>query len=293
MNLEDRLRELSRLPADGPGFEKITRRATRRRRTRQVAGGALALALVGGGVAVLVSLADDPAPDETVVTDVSPAPSPTPEPDPTPATASSTPTPVATGVVACPDEVPQTEGASLRLAGDFDGDGRPETLAADRPDAGPTVVRICGSELRVEPWDAGDGNRPLQVFVVDVEGDGTDELIAGGVTGTGPFSGNVVRVVGGRFEGTRMGTTVRPGESFGCVDVDGDGLRELVQLEYRLVGGETIDTATSMEWTRTVLDDDGNQMQVDTGTFALPAQRDAARTVRSGTCGEQIVIPFG
>jgi hypothetical protein len=197
------------------------------------------------------------------------------------------------GDVPCPEE----EGDSSRLRGDVDGDGVVETIAVDRPTTGQTTIQVCGTQLVVTPHDVGDLNKPAEVYVIDVEGDRVVELLVGGPTGAARFSGSLLRLIGSELVDLRLSLTVlnggRAGSSFGCVDVDADGHNELVTLTY-VFDADTMEAATSVEWTRTVVFD-GNLADgpTSTGTFDVQAQPNAVRALVNGTCGEDTLIEGG
>lgn len=131
---------------------------------------------------------------------------------------------LADGTIVCPEK---THPWSPRFENDLDGDGRPETIAVDRPAIGETTIAVCGTGLTVEPFQVGDVNKPAEVFPMDVDADGVAELLVGGPTG-GPirFAGTVLRFEREPWVDLGLGLDVtvvgRTGSSFGCVDIDED-----------------------------------------------------------------------
>ncbi len=230
------------------------------------------------------------APGTTTTTTTIATPTTVTTPDDTGAPPS---TPAVGGGGACPEEL--EEGTSSRLVGDLDGDGVFETVAVDRPSVGETTITVCDSPLAVAPYQVGDTNRPAEVYLVDIEGDGVSELLVGGATGAAArFVGSVVRLEGSELTDLQLDLSVFPGgrtgSSFGCVDVDGDGLRELVTLTYEF-DADTAEAATTVAWTRTVvLDDQGAVGATATGTFDTATQPRAVAALVNGTCGEETLI---
>ena len=188
---------------------------------------------------------------------------------------------------------------------DIDGDGVVETVqilySPNSTGGDDSTVAICGSALVVEPTFFEAPNKPRVFVFSDIEGDGSVEMFTGGTNCCALFL-EVRRLTGNSFGPADLGFTVHepgypefgdPGLSLGCVDVDGDGLREPVELSYAYEGdnidvGRALETATAMHWTRTVLLPGGGEGQVDTGVFELPAQVDQARIVTQMTCGDVV-----
>ncbi len=190
----------------------------------------------------------------------------------------------------CPEEL--EDGSSIRLEGDIDGDGRSESIAVDRLPIGETTIRVCGSDAG--SFHVGDFNKPAEVYVIDVGGDGVVELLVGGPTGAARFSGSIVRLVDSELTDLGLSLTVvnagRTGTSFGCVDVDDDGFLELVSLSYEF-DADPVDAATSVTWTRTVvLDNDAVDQPTVKGTFDTRAQPNAVIALLNGTCGDDTII---
>ncbi len=151
-------------------------------------------------------------------------------------------------------------------------------FVADRS-GGSTVITACDVPS-LGPWDMRDTNRPLNtVVVVDVEGDGTEELIVGGPTGSAPLVGTVTRLKGTQLEPGES-VSVRPaddllaGKTFRCVDTDDDGQREVVNYSYR----ENVD-GSEIHWRGS----DGGE-----GLFKLPSQAAEAWLFRNGHCGGRL-----
>ena len=199
---------------------------------------------------------------------------------------------LADGTIVCPEK---THPWSPRFENDLDGDGRPETIAVDRPAIGETTIAVCGTGLTVEPFQVGDVNKPAEVFAMDVDSDGVTELLVGGPTG-GPnrFAGTVLRFDGNRWVDLGLGLEVtvvrRTGSSFGCVDIDGDGVRELVSETYEF-DADTYDEATRIDWRQdAVYDPNGEPGATVDGTYDLVEDAAAAEHPLDGTCGDQVIV---
>lgn len=196
------------------------------------------------------------------------------------------------GTVKCPEKL---HPWSLRMKSDLDGDGQQETVAVDRPDAGETTIAVCGTKLVVEPFHVGDVNKAAEVFLLDVDNDGIVELLVGGTTG-GPlvFSGTVLRFDRTRWVdlGVGVGVTVveRTGRSFGCGDVDGDGVRELVSRSYTL-DADRLSEATRIDWVdETVWNPNGPPGGMETGSYDVTVDTAAVVALLNGTCGNKTII---
>ena len=201
------------------------------------------------------------------------------------------PTPEPTVLRPCPRPASDDGSTTPRLYADLDGDDSAEVVLVERPEGSTTIVTVCDSfTIDVDPWDVGDANKPATVQVLDVQGDGRDELLVGGPTGAGPFAGSVVAVNVDGFEAGDVGVAVRPpvegspGESFACTDVDEDGLAELVAISYEFVGGTRIDDSSALTWTTSV---------GIGGEMTLPDEALDAWVLTSGTCGNAVTHPFG
>ncbi|MCE9578846.1 MAG: VCBS repeat-containing protein [Deltaproteobacteria bacterium] len=134
-------------------------------------------------------------------------------------------------------QVPQSYAGWDVEIGDADGDGRPEILTGSAPDS-----RIYQFRKRAGGWDsrtlldraAGDGaGIVLGVRIVDLDHDGTPEIIAG----TGQDDGSVARLHVLRTDGERITqdhTLQAPENSssythgLATADLDGDGVDEIV-----------------------------------------------------------------
>lgn len=129
---------------------------------------------------------------------------------------------------------------------------------------------------------------------VDVEGDGRDELYAGGTT-VNSFIANLVVLVDGQLRevrpppgvrfllenGPELRATDQPSRGFACEDIDGDGLRELLALTGRTHGNR-------VAWTRVAYRIKGTQAKVvDTaeGVYRSPQDDALMQGLMSGTCG--------
>lgn len=169
------------------------------------------------------------------------------------------------------------------FSADLDGEDGSDLFVADR--SGESTIIIACDLPSLGPWDMRDTNKPLNtVVVVDVEGDGTEELIVGGPTGSSPLVGTITRLKGTQLEPGES-VSVRPadallvGETFLCVDTDDDGQREVVNYTYR----ENLD-GSEMHWHGS----DGSE-----GLFKLPSQAAEAWLFQNGQCGSRLVTNLG
>ncbi len=72
------------------------------------------------------------------------------------------------------------------------------------------------------------------------------------------------------------------GTGVGCMDADGDGVRDLVQLLRESAGPQRV------EWSRTIVQVDGTHAvegPTDTGTFAEPGDHEAIEMLSTVSCG--------
>ena len=186
------------------------------------------------------------------------------------------------------------------LTGDFDGDGAKDQAWQEQGRDGVTVSVCTASGTLASAPVLGQG----EAFAVqDVQGDGTDELWPGGTTVSGLVT-NVLVMTGRRLEHvTLAGSEDRllldnrpetdssdlPGRGIGCVDIDGDGRREVVQLVSH-TEGETV------EWERTAYAIDGGLARlVDTASGAYHSPEDDAKIqlLTMATCGDEILAGDG
>ena len=154
---------------------------------------------------------------------------------------------------------------------------------------GPTgtwIIVVCGMTDVV--FDSGSSNRPLDVHVVDIEGDGIDELLVGTAFGAGPFAGDLVRHDGNTLTASGYDIVVSPGEeagrSFSCVDTDGDGVRELVGVTYDISTDNETVVWSGFRY-------DGLPMSPNQGTLNRSTDEAMIKTLQSGTCGNDLIIP--
>ena len=186
----------------------------------------------------------------------------------------------------------ETEGAAA--VADLDGDGEDESIFVADP-AGTTSLIVCGSDLVVAPFDFGGTNKPVQLYAIDVEDDERFELLVGTTTGAGPFTGTLLRLVDGEIVDAHINLSVTPpplgqseGESFGCVDVDDDGITDLVSVNYQL-DASAIEEATTVAWNQTGMLDDVAGATRD-GIFDIGSERDEAVALMNGTCRDHTIV---
>lgn len=167
---------------------------------------------------------------------------------------------------------------------DLDGDGWFETVTLTEGLSGDyKMVTACGTSLAVPEFAIAvlPGTFPTGLFSIDIEGDGTDELLAATFDPDG-FTAMVVKYDGEALVATGQVVSLSAirGESFGCVDLVGDGLRELVNYTYSFVGGSDLSNSTALEYEAT-----GNVDASTGGQLALPEDEEAAFRLIAGYCG--------
>jgi len=140
----------------------------------------------------------------------------------------------------------------------------------------------------------GTWERRVVAHQIDVEPDGQPEVIAGAIDAAGAFDGFVFAQVDGDFRRiasieVRPPSGTRAGISFACVDVDGDGQREFVEIEYEIVKGRTTEEpALSLSWKMTHLSSSAPAMATTEGVSVIENASDLA-SFTDGSCGAVIV----
>ncbi len=125
------------------------------------------------------------------------------------------------------------------VTGDFDGDG-----ATDTAYVVDFVLVACLADGTSSMLDVGGMGEVL--VAVDLQGDGLDEILAGGTTAWGQGA-DVAVVADGELAAVTIGGErlalwrgIPPGRvlDFGCVDEDGDGRRDVIVVEGEVGVGE-------------------------------------------------------
>jgi len=204
--------------------------------------------------------------------------------------AASSPTTAPTTTAPSPPLPTCPDGDPLAAA-DIDGDGIDEQLMITERPGGQTL------------WACGpDGGRSLELpyavwylAVADVEPDGIDEVFLGaasfddapGVASAGlhwiePMSDRLVA-----FTKDFAGADVGPTDGTACVDVDGDGVRELVSVG---VDGEasTVDTVVWRRQVSSAIPHTGDTAAA-TGEFAVGRDDAAIAFLHTFSCGDDLV----
>jgi hypothetical protein len=201
----------------------------------------------------------------------------------------STTTTTTAASTACEGEATVPEGAPHQTVGDVDGDGEPDTAYLDgRPGGMITfgIVTAAGGgssvpfesaspvERRALTADA-DGRGPTEVFLSDGR---SVQLLA--------FVGCRLRAVKGEdgepytFDRGFTGN----GTGVGCVDVDGDGRRDLVGLKVEGSEGDRV------AWSRTVVELDATTARngkTDHGSYTRPGDDQRIDLLSQVTCGDE------
>ncbi len=173
---------------------------------------------------------------------------------------------------------------------DLDVDGWDEVVTLTRPPGSDTLtVSVCGTLLTVAPFVGtvtGLPDSPSRLFALSggMLGTRADELVLTSDSIHG-YSGRILAVVEFRLleTGQSVDQTMLAGTSYGCTDVDGDGIGELATYTYRYVGDPS--NPTALEWEATELLEGGGTGATSSGSFALPAQEQQAFRIIAGYCG--------
>ena len=198
--------------------------------------------------------------------------------------------------VSLADTVPcPTELVDDTAYADLNGDGWYETVTLTPGLGGGNLITACGTTLQTPnyewPLSEAVGAATRRLLPLDIEGDGRDELLAGqyllDTAQSSEFVASVVRLgeVGLESAGQSVGLNPSAGlymdkpTSFGCTDLDGDGVRDLVSYAYSYVGGTDISNSTALSYTASF----GTMSKA--GSLDLPAQSDEAFRLISGYCG--------
>jgi hypothetical protein len=180
---------------------------------------------------------------------------------------------------------------------DLDGVAGPETIVETVNDQQEAWVHVCNTPEVINPWRIEGFGESVLLAVVDGDGDGRDELLIGEGA---PEAYSMVVVERRGIELVATGaeyrvdytplptTTPNTWSSFGCADVD--GVRRLVAYRYELVGGNSIESASSAIVT-TVLAESGTD--VAERTYQLPAELDAVVEIVDPHCGGLSVLTEG
>lgn len=226
------------------------------------------------------STSDEPPAAAAPSTSSIPSPSSSTAPATTAPPTSSAPAGCATAGPVPPD------GAVTREVGDVDGDGRPDTAWLAPAAGGAVSVGIgtaAGGSSAADVTLTGPSARSL--LVADADGDGRFEMFVsdGRTVDLYAFDGCAVQPVLNR-EGTDYQFDLGfrgNGTGLGCTRVgDGQHLVGLLRTEQ---------SATSVGWTRTVVELDGLQARngaTDSGSYALPAGQAQADLLSQVTCGD-------
>jgi len=208
-------------------------------------------------------------------------------------TTGSTSTTVAstTSTTAAPIDLPDCPAGQPLAVADLDGDGVDENLLITERDGG-QVLWACGP----------DGGRSLDLeyavwylAVTDVEPDGVDEVFLGAASiydAPGAVGTRLHRVEqrGGRLEaytGNYTGIPVGSNNGAGCIDVDGDGVRELMRV-WVDTEASTNDTVVWQRAVASAIPFD-ERKPISTGEFTVGGHDAAIALLSSFSCGDDLV----
>jgi hypothetical protein len=178
---------------------------------------------------------------------------------------------------------------------EVDGDGLSDRVSFTYLAPRGAVLTVCTAAGAVAELKAPGMGEWLAV--ADVEPDGRAEMFPGGTTAFSLLMDVMVFLDDGLHyvelaDGQPLQLASRrdlrseqlgPGKSVGCLDADGDGVRELLDLSYWEEGD-------SVRWNRVAYRLEGVwalEVRVDQGTFKLPEDQEAIEILRSPTCGQE------
>ena len=174
---------------------------------------------------------------------------------------------------------------------DLNGDGWAELVTVHRAPAGARIT-VCGTSLGINPLDVGS---MVRAYSLDIEGDGTDELMLATLLDNG-MSGSLYRRQGSALVATGQAaqqTTPAgadlPGTSFGCTDVNNDGTRDFAAVQYFYLGGTDLSNSQALDYTLTIILPGGQAGASISSTYELPAKIDEAFRMIAGYCGTRSV----
>jgi hypothetical protein len=204
------------------------------------------------------------------------------------ATSSPSSTPTSTAATGCKGEATVPAGAPHQLVGDVDGDGEKDTAYLDGKPGGTItfgIVTALGGGSSVPFESASPVER--RALTVDADQRGPSEVFL-----SDGRSVQLLAFVDCRLRAVKDAKGVPytfdrgfrgTGTGVGCVDVDGDGRRDLVGLEVEGSEGD------SVGWSRTVVELDGataRNGKTDTGTYERPADDARIDLLSQVTCGK-------
>jgi hypothetical protein len=148
----------------------------------------------------------------------------------------------------------------------------------------------------MQPFEVPDNAQPL-MYTLDIEGDGTSELLLGGYIDP-VWKASVYRLEGDTLTATGQSVQQGPpldtptGTSFGCLNLDGDGVRDLVDFTYQYVGGTDLSNSTALTYEARIIGPLGPTGPSVAGTLALPANETQAFHVIAPYC-EPVQVQTG
>ena len=169
---------------------------------------------------------------------------------------------------------------------DLNGDGWYEQVEAD----GDGVLHVCGTTLPIAPTGVAlVAGAPVEVYPIDVQGNGRDELLVGYQHGDG-FQGGLYSPGDSGFSYlTGAYTSVLTNTTVGCATFNG-AAPVLAQVSWKFSGGSTQETATAVRFTYTPLwPSDQQGVVTDSGTGMSPTSPQAV-AIMNGLCGDRPIF---
>jgi hypothetical protein len=176
-----------------------------------------------------------------------------------------------------------------RVLGDIDGDGRADTFYVGMGDGDLRRFGVITASGHRSEWCVHNASplEPEILGVIDADQDGRPEVFVnpGRLVDVLVFAdGRLQPYLNKEGQPYELSIGFGPvGTGVGCIDVDGNGRRELVGLDQKDLGNGKV------QWTRTVITLQGTQARngaKDSGTYTSPADDHAIALLHEVTCGD-------
>lgn len=176
---------------------------------------------------------------------------------------------------------------------DLNGDGWFEQIVLQRNGRSPGwSVTVCGTYLNT-PLRPLPPLAEVRIYPVNVTGRGADVLLVGDLDASARFRGNVWTFDPGKGGASRSERNfdVSPiaGSNIGCLDVNGDSVPDLVQLDFHYVGGTDINTSTAVDYTATAVWPNDVRGTISGHVGLLPRGTTLPPSL-AGNCGDRPIV---